>query len=92
MTSFKDLKFEPHPAGLGGVRATHDFPNGYGVSVIQTSFSYGGESGKYELAVMDKNGVCYTTPVTSDVEGHLSKKEVTELMLKVQALPQQEEA
>ncbi len=33
--TFKDLKFKPHPlAPMFSEQAKHNFPNGYGVSVI----------------------------------------------------------
>jgi len=56
------------------------FDNGYGASVVRRGGSYGGEYGKWELAViMFDSGVegndawelTYDTPVTSDVEGWL---------------------
>jgi hypothetical protein len=64
------------------------FPNGYGVSVVRHQYSYGGKRGLYELAVLDNKGdLCYTTPITSDVEGYLSPEKVTQLMRAVQELP-----
>ena len=84
---FHDLKFNPHPAGMGGVQATVKFPNGYGASIIKFAYSYGGPEGLYELAVLDENGkLCYTTPITSDVIGHLTPEKVTEILAKIEAL------
>ena len=85
MKTFEDLKFNEHP--MGGVQSIMMFNNGYGVSVIKTPYSYGGKSGKYELAVLDSEGrLTYDTPVTNDVLGYLSKNEVTEAMLEVQKI------
>lgn len=92
--TFDDLSFEPHHAGLGGVAARAYFPNGYGVSVIKFRGSYGYEDGLYELAVLAKGAgddwaITYDTPITDDVEGHLSPERVTKLMQDVAALPEQ---
>ncbi len=53
------------------------FSNGYGASVVCHSFSYGGNNGLFELAVLDKDGeLTYDTPITNDVIGHLTQEEV----------------
>jgi hypothetical protein len=63
------------------------FENGYGVSVVCHSFSYGGKNGLYELAVLDTDGeITYETDVTDDVIGYLTPEQVTETMAFVQAL------
>lgn len=84
MKTFDDLTFVPI---LNGTGAETNFPNGYGVSVVRHLGSYGGEDGLYELAVLEHEHVCYTTPVTSDVEGWLTPEKVTQLMRQVQELP-----
>lgn len=61
------------------------FDNGYGVSVI--SDGYGGERGLKELAVMHDGKLCYDTPITSDVMGHLTDAEVMEIIEQVKQLP-----
>ena len=89
MKTFKDLEFTEmvNNYGVNGKRARMMFDNGYGVSVIRTSFSYGGKMGQYELAVLDTSeNITYNTPVTNDVLGHLSEKEVTRYMIEVQKL------
>lgn len=88
---FSDLEFVTHPAGLGGKAARAYFPNGYGASVIRSSFSYGGPLGLYELAVLKGNNLCYDTPITDDVLGHLTKQDVTRLLGEIEALPQVKE-
>lgn len=70
----------------------HYFNNGYGASVVCHDFSYGGDNGLAELAVLkeDTDGdwhLCYDTPITDDVIGHLSSKEVDKLLKKIEALP-----
>ncbi len=82
-----------HPAGMGGVQKLYRFPNGYGASVIRSSFSYGGDEGKWELGVIVWQSEAgdadyrfklnYDTPITSDVEGHLEWLEVEELLERI---------
>ena len=85
--NFKTFKSEPiHD----GIQYLHFFPNGYGVSVVKHSFSYGGKSGYYELGVAKGDekdwSLCYTTPVTDDVKGWLSEDEVNRLCREVSEL------
>jgi hypothetical protein len=89
--TFADLQFNDrggaHPMGE---QAKFFFPNGYGVSVIRGQHSYGGLQGLYELAVLmgdaDDFELTYDTPITDDVEGHLSPDDVSRLMAEVAAL------
>ena len=92
VTTFSDLDFQPHPTHQMGVRALHAFANGYSASVIQTPFSYGGEDGLYELAVISPLGeLDYWTSITTDVEGRLTKDDVTRLLQQIESLPQKDE-
>ena len=87
MKTFNELEFKEHPSKMGGKIASIIFENGYGASIVQTPFSYGGNEGLYELAVLDSDGnLTYETPVTSDVEGYLSEDDVTILMKQIQNL------
>jgi hypothetical protein len=87
MKTFKDLEFVEHPSHIGGVQARITFDNGYGASVVKTPYSYGGDRGLYELAVLDTDGhLTYDTPVTNDVIGYLRDIDVTEVMEKIQQL------
>jgi hypothetical protein len=89
MKTFKDLQFKKHPMaeGLDGVISRIFFDNGYGVSVVKHQYSYGGDRGLYELAVLDKDGqITYNTPITDDVIGYLRPEDVTDVMIKVQQL------
>ena len=89
MLKFTDLNFEPHP-NWDGVQARQFFDNGYGVSVIKSSNSYGGSRGLYEAAVLkvtdDDWQITYDTPITSDVLGHLTTEEVEVLLYEVENL------
>ena len=87
MKTFKDLEFEPHAAGMGGVMSRIQFENGYGASVVCTPHTYGGDKGLYELAVLDSEGhLTYATSVTNDVIGYLRPEDVTDVMAKIQQL------
>jgi hypothetical protein len=64
------------------------FPNNYGVSVVCSPYSYGGDKGLFELAVLDSNGkIVYDTPITDDVIGYLSIPEVVKIINDIMALP-----
>ena len=80
----------------GGAQKVFRFDNGYGASVIQHEFSYGGNQGLWELAVLRFKGkgfdLCYDTPITDDVLGDLSDAEVDELLDRISALPAYEAA
>ena len=87
MKTFKDLEFKEHPNHLGGVQAVITFDNGYGASIVKTPYSYGGDRGLYELAVMGTDGhLTYDTPITNDVIGYLRDIDVTDVMEKIQQL------
>lgn len=78
----------PHPAGMGGVQTLYQFPNGYGASVVSTPYTYGGEDGLWELAVLNRHGTLdYSTPITSDVLGWLTPEEVEVKLIEIAALP-----
>ena len=86
---FSDLNFEPHP-NWDGVQARHFFDNGYGVSVIKSSNSYGGSEGLYELAVLqgleEDWEICYDTPIADDVMGYLTIEDVETVLTQVENL------
>jgi len=89
MKTFKDLEFEiMEDPYLSGKKSRIHFDNGYGASVVSHTFSYGGKSGLYELAVLDKDGeIHYDNPVAGgDVKGYLTEEEVSELLIEIQKL------
>jgi hypothetical protein len=54
---------------------------------VQTSYSYGGKQGLWELAVLDSDGeITYNTSITNDVLGYLSEEEVNETLEKIKNL------
>jgi len=62
--------------GEKGVQHLYSFKNGYGASVIKHKGSYGYSAGKWELAVLKGEELCYDTEITDDVIGHLNDPEV----------------
>lgn len=50
-----------------GIQYLVFYPNGYGASIVQHEFSYGGNRGLWELAVIKGNeeewDICYTTQI-----------------------------
>ena len=89
MSEFDTLEFVRIEGStlMSGKRAWKIFPNGYGVSVICHSYSYGGPEGLYELAVLDETGGLVVTPVNPDqVIGWLTPDDVSKLMEQVKAL------
>jgi len=70
----------------GGVQHTYKFPNGYGASVIRHEGSYGYSQGLWELAVLDGDDLCYSTPVASDVLGYLTEEDVLLKLGEIKAL------
>ena len=94
MKTFKDLKFEPHSIAKSNIERLKDakhavetFDNNYGVSVLFGSCFYSNGIDTYEVAILFDGDIAYNTGITSDVCGHLSEDEVTEIMSMVQSLP-----
>lgn len=71
-----------------GYKKVYKFGNGYGASVVCSQFSYGGDKGFFEVAVLDANGeIVYDTPITSDVIGWLDFDGVAKTLREIQCLP-----
>ena len=68
---------------------TLSMENGYSISIICNSFSIGGTSGLFEIALKHGtlNTICYATPVTENVIGWVSFGEVDKLIKEVSRLP-----
>ena len=72
---------------MNGYQLIYKFDNGYGASVVKHDFQYGGKKGMYEIAVLDNDGdLCYDTPITSDVIGHLNMAEVDKILVNISHL------
>lgn len=86
--NFKEFKsYNVHQ----GIQYLHFFPNGYGVSIVKHSFSYGNKQGLWEIAVLegneDEHHITYATPITNDVIGYLNDDEVNDYCKQVSELP-----
>jgi hypothetical protein len=68
------------------VVGVYDFSNGYGASVICNEFSYGGNSGLYELAVLRDGDICYDSPIADDVVGYLTERDVRVYLDRIEKL------
>lgn len=85
MKTFKDLEFTEHFHHLGGMQARMDFHNGFGVSVVKSPFTYGGDKGLYELAVFKDGHIHYDNDIAKgDVVGYLRPEDVSDAMLVIQ--------
>lgn len=88
ITTDKIFGFEPSWSRerYDGVHYHFYFDNGYGASVIRHEYSYGGDQGLWELAVLAGDLLCYNTEITDDVIGYLTEEEVEELLNRIKAL------
>jgi hypothetical protein len=68
-------------------RRVVEFENGYAASVICNEHSYGGHSGRFEVAVLKDGDLCYDTPITNDVIGYCDFQQVADLLLRIADLP-----
>ena len=68
------------------------FSNGYGASVIYGYGSYGNDEAPYELAIIKGNdedfAIVYDTPITDNVVTYQTAEQITELLEKIEALPE----
>ena len=66
------------------------YANGYGASIVKHPGTYGFEDDLWELAVIkwenDDWHLNYDTPITQDVEGHLTEDDVLELCQRIKSL------
>lgn len=65
----------------GGIQKTWHFTNGYGASVISHQYSYGGEKGQWEIALMKGDDLYYIREDANmqhfdDVIGYLNDPQV----------------
>lgn len=84
MKKFKDLEFKRHTLGYG-VQARIDFDNNYGISVVKFEGSYGYPD-LWEVAVLYKGALTYSTSITDDVLGWQTDEDVTKVLKQVQEL------
>lgn len=76
----------------GGTQVVHRFENNFGASVVRHNFSYGGEDGLFELAVLEfpneteEYHLTYETEITDDVLGYLSEEDVQQHLNQIEQL------
>ena len=70
----KDLKFLPHPNGVGGVQCKIDTDNGYTISIVGGGLGlYGDGKTTFEVAVWEgDNGDWIKLSPYNDVLGHVT--------------------
>jgi len=67
-----------------GVQYKFKFANNYGASVVRHKYSYGGDRGLWELAVLDKEDhLCYDTEISDDVIGFLREEDVFDVLWRI---------
>jgi hypothetical protein len=88
MKTFNDLEFKIlTDEFMQGKQSRIQFENGYGASVVSHTFSYGGKSGLYELAVLKDDEINYNNHIADgDVRGYLTEDAVTDLLIQIQKL------
>jgi len=58
--------------------------------VIRNDCSYGGKDGLYEMAILHRGQITYTSPIFTDVKGWLSPDEISQFLLEIELLPKSE--
>lgn len=76
--TFTELKFHPHNI-LCGIIAKYKFPNGYGISVVDSDSTYN-DNGTYEVAITHNGYLTYNTPITDDVLGFQTPEDINKLL------------
>lgn len=83
MTKFKDLKFRTW--GENNIQARVEI-NGYDISIVRNSFSYGGDKGLYEIGVFKNDEMCDPLGWGDDVCGWLTPQCVQRQLQLIEAL------
>ena len=61
-----------------------EFENGYGLSIVSNDFSYGGNNGLFEIALLQNEDIVYNAELGfADVVGYLDFHEVSEIIERV---------
>lgn len=73
-----------------GVQVIVFFENNYGASIVKHRFSYGNKEGLFEVAVLKGNmeswDITYDTPITGDVLGYQTSKDINNVLEKISNL------
>ncbi len=77
----------------GGEQKVYRFDNGFGASVVRGPYTYGGDAGLFEVAVVKFHGdgansfkITYDTPITDDVLGYQTDEDVADVLAQIAAL------
>ncbi len=76
--TFNNLNFHIYKSG-DGIYAHYKFPNGYGISVIRSFYSYSDED-TYEVAIIHNDDITYSTPLTNDVLSYQTPEDINKLL------------
>ena len=76
--TFDNLNFHIRKSG-DGIYAHYKFPNGYGISVIRSSYSYSDEN-TYEVAIIHNNDLTFSTPLTNNVLSYQTPEDINKLL------------
>jgi len=83
MKTFNDLKFGPHPVGMGGKIAQMELGNGYKISVVGgRNGLYGDGETTFEVAILDRLGEMIMLSENDQVLGWMTIDEVNEIIQK----------
>lgn len=90
MKTFNDLIFGQHINNCikDTKQARMQFENGYGISVLlggEGIYSNGIDT--YEVAILYDDELCYDSGLCDDIFAHRTQEEITQLMEKIQLLP-----
>ena len=64
-----------------------EFNNGYQASIVSHQYSYGGENGLFEIAILHDGEMVYDTWITKDVVGWLDFAGVAAILKDIEELP-----
>jgi hypothetical protein len=90
MSSFSDLKFEPHPNVEGGIIARKEFDNGYGIVVEKyyivddrgaiLHYTLGSESDLYQIGFTKNGDLFFEDPLPNNYIGAASEEVIDEFI------------
>lgn len=88
MKTFNDLKFKPHPNGMGGKLAQMELGNGYKISVVGGGRGlYGDGKTTFEVAMFDRVGDMIKLGNDDQVLGWQTIDEINEIIQKFDNQP-----
>lgn len=85
MKTFEDLEFELRFDFWYYSQAIMEFPNGWGLSVINGEFAYC-DNETFEVAILWHGELDYSTEITDNVLRYQTPREITEVMKKLQKM------